>query len=223
MSHTIVMLGATGAVGGHVVKTLLASGAIQRLSLLGRRRVEGINASFVEQHTVDVFAPASYAARLPGHRAAICTLGVGEPSKISKEEFVRTDRDAVLAFASASKTAGVEHFQLLSSVGADSRSRSFYLQTKGELEDGIRALAFKRLSLFQPSMIMTPTNRYGLSQAFFLRAMPLIDPLLIGSTRKFRSVQVETLGRVMAVNALRSSTFIGVETLRFDEIVALGT
>jgi uncharacterized protein YbjT (DUF2867 family) len=42
------------------------------------------------------------------------------------------DRDYVAAFAALGRAAGASHFGLVSAVGADARSSSFYLRTKGE-------------------------------------------------------------------------------------------
>jgi hypothetical protein len=86
------------------------------LTLLGRRPLESCTASFIQQKSIDVFMPESYQKYIEGHQTAICTLGVGEPSKMSKEDFVRIDKEAVLDFAVACKAAGVSHFQLLASV-----------------------------------------------------------------------------------------------------------
>ncbi len=54
-------------------------------------------------------------------------------AKMSKEDFVRIDKQAVLDFAVACMEAGVSHFQLLASVAISPQSKSFYLRTKGEL------------------------------------------------------------------------------------------
>ena len=64
---------------------------------------------------------------------AICTLGVGQPSKMSKEEFLKIDKQAVLDFAVSCKNNGIKHFQLLASVSINANSSSFYLRSKGEL------------------------------------------------------------------------------------------
>lgn len=74
---SVVMLGATGAVGSHVAKTLAKMPEVAGLTLLGRRPVEGIEGDHIAQRLVDVLDPASYEPFLPGHTAAICTLGVG--------------------------------------------------------------------------------------------------------------------------------------------------
>jgi uncharacterized protein YbjT (DUF2867 family) len=213
------MIGATGAVGGHAVRTLVAMPQVTQVTLIGRRALDNVSSDRVTQHIADVLDPRSYAGQLTGLDAAICTLGVGQPTKVPREELVRVDRTAVVGFATACNQAGVRHFSLLASVGASAASANFYLRTKGELENDLRALQFERLSLFQPSVILTPTNRYGFSQATLLALMPMLNPLLMGSARKFRGIAVERLGCAMARNVARTSS--GEEVLHWDEIVAL--
>ncbi len=215
----IVIFGATGAVGGEVLETLLTMPDVARITVLVRRPLATPLNSKITQHIVDVFGPASYAALLKDHDVAICTFGVGEPSKTSREEFIRVDKTAVLAFASACRTANIAHFELLSSVGTDATSRSFYLKTKGELRDAIAGLGFQRFSAFQPSMIITPSNRYGVSQAVLLKLWPLLSPLLIGPLTKFRGIRVEHLGAAMAQNIQTAGQ--GTEILHYQDIRAL--
>ncbi|MBM3795364.1 MAG: hypothetical protein FJW31_15160 [Acidobacteria bacterium] len=160
--------------------------------------------------------PPARSSRCPAHRVAIWTLGAGEPSKQGRNEYIRVDNTAVLAFASACKAAGVEDFHLLSSVGADARSPSWYLRVKGELEQGLESLGFRRLGIFHPSMILTPTNRYGLLQGILLKVWPLLTPLLAGPLRKYRGVKVGVLGRAIARHALAAGS-AGVQRLYWDD------
>lgn len=217
----IIMLGATGAVGNHTALKLSKTTAVKQLTLLGRRPAENVMGESVVQHNIDIFSPESYQHFLNGHNTAICTLGVGQPSKISKEEFVKVDKKAVLDFAIACKNSGITHFQLLSSVGVSATSTSFYLRTKGELEDELKKLKFEQLSFFHPSMIITLKNRYGLSQAIVLAVMPLLDPLLIGALNKFRSITAEKLGTAIAMNLFKNSQEKAVETLQWNDFIAL--
>jgi len=222
MPVSVVMLGASGAVGGQALARALALAQVTQITSLGRRILPQTDPK-LHQEIVDVFDPASYGPHLAGHEAAICTFGVGEPSKTSREEFLRVDKTAVLDFAAACKAAGVRHFSLLSSVGVSAKSRSFYLRSKGELEDGLRWLEFERLSLFHPSMILTPTNRYGLSQGIILKVWPWLTPLLQGGLRKYRGIPVETLGAAMARNVVRlgPGKTVGEEVFEWDQIMGL--
>ncbi|MCH9651484.1 MAG: NAD(P)H-binding protein [Deltaproteobacteria bacterium] len=209
------MLGATGAVGNHAALTLASLPMVDRLSLLGRRPATNVIGRAVTQEVIDIFAPDTYRDLVGGHRAAICALGVGQPSKMTRDEFVRIDHDAVLDFASSCKGAGVRHFELLSSIGVNATAKSFYLRTKGKLEEALRALDFDRLSLFHPSMILTPTNRYGLAQGMALAATRAISPLLLGSLRRFRGIDASDLGQAMARNVLTPGE--GEETLHWKD------
>ncbi|MCD6025417.1 MAG: hypothetical protein K0Q91_2333 [Fibrobacteria bacterium] len=218
-----VVFGATGAVGGQVLAALSASPAIERITTLGRRAVPGAASAKLEQHVIDPGKPASYESRLPGHAIAICTFGVGEASKLSREEFRRIDFDYVLDFARACRRQGVSHFSLLVSVGANPRSRIFYLRSKGELEAAVAALGFDRVSFFRPSMILTPKNRYGLSQAIVLKVWPVVDKLFFGPLRRYRGISIADLGRAMVRNALVKKTGPGrgVEILMWPDFKRL--
>lgn len=218
-SYSVVMIGATGAVGTETVKKLLTMKEMNRLTLLGRQPLANCESSFVKQETIDIFDPPSYQSYLVGHDTAICTLGVGEPSAISRDEFLRIDKDAVLDFARGAKGAGVKHFQLLGSVATHPKSKSFYLRTKGELVEAIQRLDFERFSVFQPSMIITPTNRYGISQAITLKVWPLLTPLLCSGLRKYRGIAVERLGRAIAINVATTGT--GYKSLTWDDFMDL--
>lgn len=216
---SVVMLGATGAVGTQVLKSLLNFPNVQNISILGRRPVENISTKHVQQHKIDVFNTRSYELYLTNSEVAICTFGVGQPSKVSKEDFIKIDKTAVIDFAKACKKAGVRHFELLASVGINAKSTSFYLRTKGELVNELKSLQFDRLSIFQPSMILTPTNRYGILQGLNLLIWPLISPILIGPLKKYRSIKVEALGTAIAKNILSNKS--GEEKLTWQNFKAL--
>jgi hypothetical protein len=100
-----------------------------------------------------------------------------------------------------------------------STSSSFYLRTKGELEEGLKERGFERLSMFHPSMIITPTNRYGLSQAFTLSVMPLLDPLSIGSFNNFRSISGAILGAAIAMNLFQNSRAVAGDILYWSNFM----
>jgi uncharacterized protein YbjT (DUF2867 family) len=212
-----VLLGATGAVGRNVLAETLRSPAFASVTTLGRRPVDGSDAAGkLTQHVVDLADPASYRDRVAGHTTAICTLGVGEPSKSTPAAVWKVEIDYVMGFAAVCKEAGVRHFSLMTSVGANPQSRFAYVRLKGTQEERVKALGFERTSLFRPSMLLTAENRYGTSQAVLLALWPWLNPLLAGPLRRYRGIRVEDLGIAMARNAVRDAPR-GVEVLEWDD------
>lgn len=219
MSTSIVFLGASGAVGSEALKQIGTFSRAPKLLLLGRRKLDLTGHTNLDQQIIDIADPATYAGYIRDFDTAICTLGVGQPTKVSRDDFINIDKTAVLDFATVCKENGVKHFQLLSSVGASASSSSFFLRIKGELIEALEALHFDRLSIFQPSMILTPTNRYGFSQAIVLAVWPKLDLILQGKAKKYRGIKVEALGQAMANNVL--SPGAGTEYLQYDEFISL--
>ena len=200
---SIVMLGASGAVGNETLKVLSSIEGIDKITLLVRKKIANLSSEKIFQQEVNLFDPSTYRLFIKNHDVAICTLGVGQPSKISKEEFVKIDKLLVLDFAKECKQYNVNHFELLGSVGSNSKSSVFYLKTKGELVDELNALNFDRLSIFQPSMILTPKNRYGIGQAITLLVWPTLSAFFIGFLKPYRGVKVQDLGKAIALNVLK--------------------
>jgi uncharacterized protein YbjT (DUF2867 family) len=211
----VIILGVSGAVGTGAVAALQGMEDVSQITALVRRPLETGSRSKLQQHIVDVMNPASYVQYLQGHDAAICTFGVGQPSKVSREDFKAVDFDAVLAFAKSCREQGVQHFELLGSVSADPMSRMFYLESKGALREAIAGLGFARFSCFQPSMLLTQNNRYGFLQRLLLAIWPGFSHLLLGGLQKYRGIRVEDLGAAMAHN-LRGDA-LGVEVLHWPQ------
>lgn len=119
----------------------------------------------------------------------------------------------------ACKKFGIKHFELLSSIGINPKSNSFYLRTKAELVEELKNLNFDRLSIFQPSMILTQTNRYGIAQAITLKVWPLLKPILMGRLRKYRGISVNVLGQAMAKNIFTEGE--AFEILQWNEFYSI--
>ena len=103
---SVVMIGATGAVGGAALAELMAAPEVSRITVLGRRAV-AVTHPKLRQAVVDLAVPDSYAAHLAGHDVAICTLGVGQPTKTDRTTFLAVDQAMPRAFATACRAGGL--------------------------------------------------------------------------------------------------------------------
>ena len=108
---------------------------------------------------------------------AFCCIGTTIAEAGSQEVFREADLDAVLLFAEAARAAGATRFAVVSSVGASSSSKKFYLRTKGEMEDAVTAMGFASVDIFQPSLLLGPRKQVRTMELIGGLLSPLINPL----------------------------------------------
>jgi uncharacterized protein YbjT (DUF2867 family) len=219
--HRALVIGATGAVGSALVRELLASPRWVAVTVLTRRATGMFagapGAAKLSQRVVDVDR-VDLQAREPaaGCEAAFCTMGIGQPRKVPREEFWKVDVEYASAFARACKEAGVRHMSLLGAIGANPRSSNYYARVKGTVEERFRSLAFARLSLFRPSVLVTEQLRYGFQDWLTQHLFPWASRLL---PSRFHEIRVEGLARAMRLNAERDGA--GADVLYYDDCLAL--
>ncbi|MFA5120914.1 NAD(P)H-binding protein [Zavarzinia sp.] len=178
----LLLLGATGAVGTAVLDKVLADPRFDAVTAPTRRTLP---AHPKLTNPVLDFAALDGGDPLWRADAVISALGTTQKIAGSRAAFRAVDHDLVLATAGFARKAGAGALAVVSSVGASSRSPSFYLKTKGEMEEGLQSLGYPSLTIVRPSMIdvRRPPPRAG--EAWGLLAFDLLRPVL---PRRLRSV-----------------------------------
>lgn len=198
----IVLVGATGLVGRRVIEACIGREDI-RLAAISRREVklpEGARMElFVAQPEKwgDVFE-----ALQP--TALISALGT-TIKKVDGDEdaFRAVDQHLVIHTAEAAKKAGVRQMVAVSSINADAHAKNFYLRVKGETENELSKIGFKRLDLLQPGLLRGPRdNDPRTAEGIGQLIAPFIDPFLGGKLRAYRSIDA----RIIAQAALGFSS-----------------
>ncbi len=209
-----LIVGATGLVGRAVIERF----GSRPITVLARREVEGLAA----QHKPLVAPPERWTDIIAAEKPAvlISCLGTTIRQAGSQAAFRAVDHDLVLAAARGAKAGGTPHMISVSSVGAAAKSGNFYLRTKGETEDDLRALGFDRLDLIRPGLLRG--DRPGpqrLGEGIATIAAPLTDALLHGSFRRYRSISGNSVAA--AIVALAGQGGLGVHIHENDAIRAL--
>jgi len=125
----------------------------------------------------------------------VCALGTTMARAGSREAFREVDHDLVLSVADAALGTGIEHVIAVSSVEADPGAKSFYLRTKGEIEEALGKRGFRRLDLLRPGLLRgSRAERRPLEAAAQVGA-PLLDIALHGRVRRFRSIRARDVAR----------------------------
>ena len=209
-SPRILLVGATGLVGSAV-----AAGPLP-LTILARRAPEAAH------HEVIVAPSEQWPEVIAARQSAVLVscLGTTIRQAGSRAAFRAVDHDLVLASARAAREAGAVQMIAVSSVGASAGSANFYLRTKGEVEDGLRALGFDRLDLLRPGLLTgARAGPPRLGEGLAMLAAPLTDALLHGGLRRYRSIAAESVAR--AILALAGRGEPGAHVHENDAIRAL--
>ena len=218
MADKILIVGATGLIGSLLTRKLVGQGADEQMHLLLRRPYrEDVGKAKIHVQLQENW-PAAIAKIKPD--IAISCLGSTMKKAGSKEEFAAVDRDLVSAVAAAAKAAGARQFIAISSTMADSSASSFYLKTKGEAEDLLRAQKFDRLDIIRPGLLRgerVADSRLGESLA--IAASPVLDLLLHGQFRRYRSILASDVAD--AIVALMGNVLSGTHVHENDAIWAM--
>lgn len=193
---TLLLVGATGLVGRHVLEFALADPRVGRVTAPTRR--------VLPQH-FKLHAPLVDFDVLPAQAdwwradAVICTLGTTMRTAGSPEALRRVDYDYPMAVARLARTAGTPIYVLNSAIGADAKSRFFYTRVKGELERDLAGLGFDSLSLVRPGVIGGDRDEFRLGERIMIGVLTIAGPLL---PRRWRLNPAPKIARALLDAAL---------------------
>jgi uncharacterized protein YbjT (DUF2867 family) len=169
-----LILGATGLVGGECVRQFGESAQFTRVITLTRRPLAPAASPRVASHVVD-FERLDDAAEYFRVTHITCALGTTIKQAGTQELFRRVDHDYPLAAARLGLREGAHHFLLVSALGATAGSRIFYSRVKGEVEDAIRALPYRSVTIVRPSLLLGERAEFRLGESIgkvFARVIP---------------------------------------------------
>ena len=217
--RTALLAGSSGLVGRYLLDMLLGAPEYERVIAVGRRPLEVEHPKLIEV-VANFDALDRVAPPLRGD-VAFCCLGTTMKRAGSREAFRAVDHGAVLAFAWAAQRGGAKRFFTVSAMGADPESRVFYNRVKGETEQALGVLGFETLGIFRPGLLRGPRDEYRFGERLAGAALALVDPLLMGSWRKYRAVHAAVVARAM-VRASFGAGAPGTLIFESDEIQDLG-
>lgn len=190
---TAAVAGATGLVGNLLLKRLLADAEVARVIAPTRRPLSAhpklVNPSFGGKDW-----PA-----LPALDEAYGCLGTTRKTAGSDEAFRAVDLSLTRSFAHAARAAGARRFGLVSSLGADARSRFLYTRTKGEAEAAVTGAGFGSVAIVRPSFLVGERAEHRSGERFMIRAFQLLAPVI---PRRWRAVAADAVAAAL-IGAVR--------------------
>lgn len=208
-----VVAGATGLIGRHLLKLLLADGRYAEIHVPGRRSPP-INDARVVFHQCDF----NDFSTLPviGIDEVYCALGTTIRKAGSQEAFRTVDFDAVVNLAQWAAQVQAGRFVVVSSIGANAESGNFYLRTKGQMERALKNARLNSLIIVRPSMLIGHRNEIRVAEKLGEWLMKPLGWLLIGKLKKYRPI--EALQVAVAMKSLAESKIGDTYIVESDQL-----
>jgi uncharacterized protein YbjT (DUF2867 family) len=205
----ILLAGATGLTGEHLLDRLLSEPTVSRVLAPSRRPLAE------HQHLENPIGElGDLLPQLQGPvDTAFCCLGTTIKQAGSQAAFRAVDHDLVVAFAERARELGARHLLVISALGADPASSVFYNRVKGETEQALIAQNWPQLTLARPSLLLGPRNDFRLGER-------LAAPLMRWLPGRYRGIEVAVLARALWRLALEEDQ--GVRVIESDHLRRLG-
>lgn len=191
----LMLVGATGVVGSRVLAAALDDERFAKVVAPTRRPLPAHEK--LRNPVVD-FSQLDEDASWWQVDAVICTLGTTIKVAGSQAAFAAVDRDLPIRVARLAREQGATRFALNSSLGA-SHKGNFYLRTKAEAEDGIRAVGFAHFTIVRPSLIDAQRQQSRPGERFAIAFAHLLNPLI---PRRYRAVKPERIAQALIEGVL---------------------
>ncbi len=202
MANKAVIAGASGLIGSELLQLLLQSQQYDEVLVLVRSELPVSHKKLV-QLVVDFDQLNQYHASITGH-AVFCCLGSTRSKTPKLSVYRKIDHDYPLQLAKIARQNNMPHYHLVSAIGANSKSGNFYTKLKGQTEDDIQQVHIPSLHIYQPSLLTGNRKEFRLAEKIATVAMKIINPLLIGSLKKYRSIPAQTVAQAMYRQSLNT-------------------
>lgn len=166
-----VIIGATGAVGKNILQKVLQDNYYQKVYILGRKTIMNIDDNEKLEKIVVDFENLDFDKEILNNADVFAALGTTIKVAKTKENQKKIDVDYTVNFAKYSEGL-VKSFNLVSAIGANSESKSFYTQIKGVLEDELKKLDIGTLRIYRPSLLITKRNETRIAESVMIKIAP---------------------------------------------------
>lgn len=215
---TALLFGATGLTGRYVYHYLLKELQYSRIRVFTRSPFL-LNNPKVENIVIDFDDPSSYKNQIAGD-VLFCCLGTTRRKAGSRENFRKVDFEYVARIAEVAEKTGVKKFLVISSVGADSESKNYYLRVKGEMENFLIHTAIPQVVILRPSLLLGRREEFRFGEEIGKQIYSFLKFLFVGPLRRYRGIHAKTVARAMV--RLADVDTIGRQIIQSDQIAVLG-
>jgi len=213
---SLLLLGATGLVGGECLECLRNTDDYTEVTILTRTLLpDGNIPAGMRQYAIDFDRIDQYRELIRADDV-ICALGSTRSKAGSRDNFHRIDFGYPYRLAETAFENGARRFFLVSALGANSRSFFFYNRVKGELEDAIGRLGYRSVEIFRPSLLLGRRREFRPGEVLLKAIFTRLAFILPG---KYRPVPAKAVAA--AICQTTRDDFSGMRVFESDMIRSL--
>lgn len=216
MKQKAIVIGATGLIGNQLVRKLLSDDRFETVTVFVRRQ-NGLSHPKLKEQIVDFDKISEWADQIKGD-SLFSAMGTTLKKAGSKETQYKIDYTYQLEVAKAAVKNGVSKYVLISSAGANSKSKIFYSRMKGELDEAVQKLGFRKIIILRPSILDGDRKEKRTAEQVSLKISRWVTQFIF---RKYRPIKNETVANAMIETALENKQPSGTYIYELDEIFDL--
>lgn len=205
-----IVIGSTGMVGKELVKKLIENEHYSEIISLVRRP-SGIKSPKLDEHIIDFDRPDTWKDLVKGD-VLFSALGTTIAKAKSKEEQFKVDFTYQYNVAKIAVENGATSYVLVSSAGANTNSKAFYMKTKGKLDEAVQGLPFEYINILRPGQLHGKRTEKRLGEKVGLSVMYSLNK--IGLLKRYKPIKGQKVAKAM-IHAARK-THSAIYTL--DEV-----
>jgi len=170
----VTVFGGSGLIGGLLIKLLIDDDSFSKIIVVSRSPFRS-KSSKVENLQIDFSNPEEIEHSIKNSSIVFSAIGTTQANvKGNKIAYRKIDFEITYSIAKACKSESVKSFLYVSSSGANSKSSSFYMKLKGEIDAAVSNLNLISTVIFRPSLLIGKRSEFRFGELIAQFIMPFL-------------------------------------------------
>ncbi len=196
------------------MQLLINDPLIKGITIFVRKELN-LNNSKLKQVVVDFEKLESYKEHFKVDHV-FCCLGTTIKTAGSKDAFLKVDYTYVVESAKVAKSQGVKCFSVVSSMGANGKSKIFYNRVKGDMENALQKIDFPTLHIFRPSLLIGERKEIRRGEKIGAAISRAFSFAFIKGLKKYKPIQGSLVAKSMLDHAKAKTQ--GLQIIESDKM-----
>lgn len=192
---TAIILGATGLTGRLLLTRLVADDSYASIKLFSRR-TSGIESPRIQEFIGDVLQLESFKDDFTADEV-FCCVGTTSSKTSDRSVYRAIDFGIPSTAARLAREHNIQTFVVMSSLGANAKSRIFYSRTKGEMEQAVLDQDIPNTYILRPSLILGEREERRIGESVGAVLLKLASLFLVGRWKKYRAIEAGCIAAAM--------------------------